>query len=83
MAQGLVVGWFWGGKPESSLGQEVQCLAGFLGPAKEGAGALSYIGWLGLGRDSGEGGVGKSMEMETHSKLGATGSSQGEGPREH
>lgn len=62
MAQRLGAGWCWGEKPESSPGQEAQCLAGFLGPAKEGAGALSYRGWLGQGRGSGEGG-GKSMEM--------------------
>lgn len=37
-------GWCWGGKPESSSGQEAQCLARFPGPAKEGARALSYRG---------------------------------------
>lgn len=70
MAQGLRVGWCWGEKPESSPGQEAQCLAGFLGPAKEGAGALSYRGWLGEGRGSGEGGVGKSIEIGDSQQTG-------------
>lgn len=33
------------------------------GPAEEEEGALSYELWLGQGRGSGEGGVGKSVEM--------------------
>lgn len=70
MAWGLGVGWCWGEKPESSPGQEAQCLAGFLGPAKEGAGALSYRGWLGEGRNSGEGGVGKSIEIGDSQQTG-------------
>lgn len=56
-------GWCWGGKPESSLGQEAKCLAGFLGPVKEGAGAFSYRVRLGQGRGGREGGVSESMEM--------------------
>lgn len=69
MAQGLGVGWCWGGKPESSPGQEAQCLAGFLGPAKE-EGALSYRGQLGQGRGGREGGVSESMEMEASQQTG-------------
>lgn len=81
--QGLGVGWYWGGKPESSPGQEAQCLAGFLGPAKEGAEALSYRGRLGQGRGGREGVSVSPWTWEPHSKLGSIDSSQRAGPREH
>lgn len=69
-----------GGKPESSSGQEAQCLARFLGPAKEGAGALSYRGRLGQGGGSVEGMSVSPWRWGTHSKLRSTGSSQGKDP---
>lgn len=80
--QGLGVGWYWGGKPESSPGQEAQCLAGFLGPAKEGAEALSYRGRLGQGRGGREGVSVSPWTWEPHSKPGSTDSSQRAGPME-
>ena len=78
MAQGLGV--VLGGKPESSSGQEAQCLARFLGPAKEGAGALSYRGRLGQGGGSVEGMSVSPWRWGTHSKPRSTGSSQGKDP---
>lgn len=81
--QGLGVGWYWGGEPESSPGQEAQCLAGFLGPAKEGAEALSYRGRLGQGRGGREGMSASAWTWEPHSKPESTDSSQRTRPREH